>query len=59
MKATISNRYTKKYTEVFYMILKEYSSPVLNVVSIGQTDVICTSGFESKDVMADDFGDWE
>jgi len=41
------------------MILKEYSSPVLNVVSIGQTDVICTSGFESKDVMADDFGDWE
>ena len=48
----------KKYVEVFNMI-KEYSTPVLNVISMGQTDVICTSNYESKDVTKDDTGLWE
>ena len=37
------------------MIMKEYSSPELNVVAMGQTDVICSS----KDVMKDDNGKWD
>ena len=42
-----------------YMMVKEYSTPVLNVISMGQTDVICTSNYESKDVTKDDTGLWE
>ena len=41
------------------MMMKEYSTPVLTLVSMGQTDVICTSNYESKDVTKDDTGLWE
>ena len=48
-----------KYVEVFNMMIqKDYSSPVLKIVSIGQTDVITASNNEAKDVLADDFGVW-
>ena len=40
-------------------MMKEYSTPVLTLVSMGQTDVICTSNYESKDVIKDDTGLWE
>ena len=41
------------------MIGKEYNSPVLKVLTIGQTDVITTSNYEGKDVMKDDSGMWD
>ena len=41
------------------MMMKEYSTPVLTLVSMGQTDVICTSNYESKDVTKDDSGLWD
>ncbi len=37
---------------------KSYNSPELNVDLIGQTDVICTSNYESYDQMKDDFNVW-
>ena len=40
-------------------MMKEYSTPVLFVMAIGQMDVICTSNYESKDVTKDDTGLWE
>lgn len=40
------------------MIQKDYSSPVLTIVSMGQTDVITASNFETKDVTKDDIGLW-
>ena len=41
------------------MIGKEYSTPALEFVIIGQTDVITTSNYEGKDVMKDDSGLWD
>jgi hypothetical protein len=42
------------------MLEKNYSTPVLNVISMGQMDVITTSNYEAKDVTKDDFfSDWE
>lgn len=41
------------------MIGKEYSSPDLRVVILGQTDVICASNYEWKDVMQEDNGIWD
>ena len=38
---------------------QNYCSPVLKIMTMGQTDVICTSNYESKDVMVGDFGGWE
>ena len=38
---------------------QSYSSPVLDFVLVGQTDVIRTSYYESKDIFYDDIGDWE
>ena len=40
-------------------MMKEYSTPVLTLVAMGQMDVICTSNYESKDVMKDDSGMWD
>lgn len=40
------------------MIQKDYSSPVLTLISIGQTDVITASNFEDNDVMKEDVGLW-
>ena len=41
------------------MRLKDYGTPVLDVVFIGQTDVICASNYESKDVLEPDSGNWD
>lgn len=41
------------------MLEKNYSTPVLTITVMGQTDVICTSNYESKDVTKDDTGWWE
>lgn len=38
---------------------KLYNSPELNIVSLGQTDVVCTSNFEGYDVMEDDRVFWD
>lgn len=38
---------------------QNYCSPVLEVFTMGQTDVIRTSNYEAKDVLRDDFGDWD
>lgn len=37
---------------------KTYNSPVLDLVLIGQTDVITASFYETKDVMNEDIGEW-
>ena len=37
---------------------KDYSSPVLTLISMGQTDVL-TGSDEQWDVMKDDIGAWE
>ena len=36
-----------------------YSSPVLEIVLMRQTDVVTESLYESKDVLNDDIGEWE
>ena len=40
------------------MIQKDYSSPVLTIISMGHMDVITTSNNEAKDVLVGDFGEW-
>ena len=40
------------------MTQKDYSSPVLTIISMGHMDVITASNFEAKDVLVDDFGVW-
>lgn len=41
-------------------MMKPYSSPELNIVLIGQKDVLCVSpmDIEAKDVMNEDIGEW-